>query len=646
MKFNWFSKLVAMAMMVVSIGVSQAQVTTYFSDAFTKGVTDNFWDLSASSSIKPGTTAYAYQLNGINSIMIGWAYDASGADFGSAKTEIKGDYDLVSKPFQMGSSDYDHVLTFDYYYKSASTASATNRNFFVKYKVEGGEWTTAYTMYEDGASLEQVLTPKRISVALPASVAGKKVQVSLGIRNNVTDGSMFAMLVGNVNFGAWHKTANMAAEIVPGIPSSEGVMEAVFANTSREEVTACKYKFRLNGKVEQQGELTIGSALAPGATVNAELKLNMADMMEGKNFLEVWAYEVNGAAVDKSDTSVFSFANVDASQVDKYRPLIEFFSSSTCPYCANASTAYKLYLDDLATKKNLLSVIKYQMNMPGTGDPYYIGGNGNRYNYYSGFYGYTGIPQSVYDGQTQTSSWGSYTVAVGKLRSSVMADSRNDALLSIRFDTLTLDTVTGKLEYTVQLTPIVDMKANLISVVVEGTTTGNKMTNTETEFHWVSMAFPAGAFGEEVELQAGEVKTFTYTVDLSTTFMEEYSDVEVVCFFQDYTTGKMYQSAVYDYDNPPTYDNGDDEDPGVGLEDASASSHVRIYPNPAKDQVFFAGLEKASVKIFDMGGRLVKDLKSVSEGSVVNISDLSQGTYVIRIIDNGSVINRKLSVIR
>lgn len=648
MKFSWFSKILAVVMAMLPIA-GQAQVTTYISDVFASGVNETYWDLDASTPIKSGTVVYGYKLTGLSGAWVGWVYDVKASDFRNASTKLKGDYDLVSKSYQIEDAQYSHVVSFDYYYKAPSSSSVKgqDRNFFVKYRIDGGDWKVAYTMYGDSETLQEVLEPQRISVTLPEEVSGKKVQISLGIRNNVENDDLFAILIGDVNFGSWSEKASVRIAINPGLPSEDGMMDAVFSNTGLEDVSSCKYQLRLNGKQVLDADLEIATPLAPGSDVDAKLSLSMADMIEGKNILEAWVTEVNGAVPAVVDTTVYGFANVDASQVDKYRPLIEFFTSSTCIFCAGVAKTYQVYLDDLRTKKDLLSVIKYQCPFPNNGDPYAIQGNVNRYGYYGDFFGenFDGIPQSVYSGQTDTKVWGGTTAAVGQLRSKVLSESKQQSLLSIRYDTLILDEETGYLEFTVKLTPIVDMKANLIPIVLEGTTTGNKGSNGETEFHWVTMAYPAGPFGEEVDMQAGDVKTFVYKVDLSETHVEEYTDIEVVCLFQDYATGKIYQTSLYDYDNPPSYDN--DEDPDVSNEESSLeNSTVIVYPNPAREVVYVSGVEDASVKVFDMQGRLVKELVSVKGDAQIDVSDLMQGTYIVRIVQGDSFITRKMTVVR
>ncbi len=71
-----------------------------------------------------------------------------------------------------------------------------------------------------------------------------------------------------------------------------------------------------------------------------------------------------------------------------------------------------------------------------------------------------------------------------------------------------------------------------------------------------------------------------------------------------------------------------------------SSLNISIYPNPAKSILFIDGLStKASIKIFDMGGKLLVKKQKVSNG--IDVENLSKGVYVIQIMDNNSVITRK-----
>ncbi len=79
----------------------------------------------------------------------------------------------------------------------------------------------------------------------------------------------------------------------------------------------------------------------------------------------------------------------------------------------------------------------------------------------------------------------------------------------------------------------------------------------------------------------------------------------------------------------------------TGLEDYQIDPVWKIYPNPARDLLFISGLEGEieKIEIYDLNGRQVQNLqKDVQQ---INLSDFSEGTYIIRILRDGFVEQRK-----
>ncbi len=74
---------------------------------------------------------------------------------------------------------------------------------------------------------------------------------------------------------------------------------------------------------------------------------------------------------------------------------------------------------------------------------------------------------------------------------------------------------------------------------------------------------------------------------------------------------------------------------------------VRIYPNPAKDVLYIDAnnsYESIEIRIYDISGKLVNTtmLFGVSGSSSVNISELRQGLYLVKISSGGSLQHFKL----
>lgn len=71
---------------------------------------------------------------------------------------------------------------------------------------------------------------------------------------------------------------------------------------------------------------------------------------------------------------------------------------------------------------------------------------------------------------------------------------------------------------------------------------------------------------------------------------------------------------------------------GLGIEDEMAGNNeIRIYPNPAKDQVTIDGIENTeNIQLINMMGQVVKQFNHVNESVTVNVSELPAGMYFVR----------------
>ena len=78
----------------------------------------------------------------------------------------------------------------------------------------------------------------------------------------------------------------------------------------------------------------------------------------------------------------------------------------------------------------------------------------------------------------------------------------------------------------------------------------------------------------------------------------------------------------------------------IGINEVNSANAV-IYPNPAENKVTVKGEGIVNVQIFDANGRNV--LTSNCAGQL-DISNLSTGVYMVRIISNNGVTTKKLTV--
>lgn len=248
----------------------------------------------------------------------------------------------------------------------------------------------------------------------------------------------------------------------------------------------------------------------------------------GSYTLSVWISNVNGNPEDDNPDNdmITSFVGVPTQTVDR-KPLFEEFTSSTCGPCATFNNnVFNAFVENNA---DIITLIKYQMSWPGSGDPYYTPEGGDRRNYY----GVNAVPNLFTDGRsTPTNAPGVNNALATSLATPAFVEISAQHMIEGDLVTVQAD-----------ITSYVDLyDVTLHLVVVEETTYGNVGSNGETSFKHVMMKMMPDAFGSNVSLQSGVSHQQTLSVDMSGTFVEEMDDLLVVVFLQDDTDKSVFNS--------------------------------------------------------------------------------------------------------
>lgn len=77
------------------------------------------------------------------------------------------------------------------------------------------------------------------------------------------------------------------------------------------------------------------------------------------------------------------------------------------------------------------------------------------------------------------------------------------------------------------------------------------------------------------------------------------------------------------------------------------TNELKVYPNPASNEINFWGIEDAvEVKVFSLHGKLMLQ-QQITNGNKIDISNISQGMYILYISDSkGKIRTHKVSVLR
>jgi hypothetical protein len=446
-----------------------------------------------------------------------------------------------------------------------------------------------------------------------------------------------------------------------------------------------------------------GLSLAFGDTYNFTCN-DLFHFPIGGYTLDVWVSAVNGVPDDNPENDLLSkIMSVYSHSIDR-KPAFEEFTSSTCAPCAQFNASFNPWCVSHADQ---ITLVKYQMNWPGAGDPYYTAEGGVRRDYYGVSY----VPWPQCNGAYVDYSIGAVQAAF------------DDAILQPGIAKIA---ATHSIEGTVitvnaNILPFADFsdfRAHVI--VVEKTTTGNVGSNGETEFHNVMMKMIPDAQGTTLNLNDREPIALTDTIDLAGTNIEDFGDLSVVILFQDFSSKEIFQSeyseqdAVYNtdpnaayltYDGNPVPDfspdvfeynielpagttevplvEGNTEDPyatmvvvpawelpgttvvdvfgedlishktyninfslAVGIDEPAVKSDVSVYPNPANNRVNFQGCKNADIGIYSLTGQKVVTVNRFT-GNFVDVSSLKNGVYTVQIVmEDHSTVTRKITILR
>lgn len=440
-------------------------------------------------------------------------------------------------------------------------------------------------------------------------------------------------------------------------------------------------------------------------TLQQSIDFSCTDLLDapiGAHSLKVWINKINGSPDDFRGNDTLTKTLYKICHVTSIRPVFEEFTSSTCGPCASFNSGFVPWC---TSHEEDITLVKYQMNWPGSGDPYYTAEGGVRRTYY----GVSAVPDLYCQGGNVATSMGevqnAYDMAIQEIGMMKIAATHH-----LDNHTITLNA---------SILPFTDIPGCRVHIVVmEKVTHNNARSNGETDFHHVMMKMVPNAEGTTVDLTDRVPFNVNETVDLTGTNVEEWDDLIVAVFVQHQASKKIYQSAysVEDgifaaearlaslvYDDEPVPGFSPDtfayeirlptgttviptiaaepmdtnatviiipayELPGSGTVDVFAENltthntytvnflvggvgtgaipppQVSIYPNPARGILNIRNARGAALQITSANGTIVRTIPSF-KGNTIDINDLHPGLYLLSIErTDGSVIRKKVVV--
>lgn len=391
-----------------------------------------------------------------------------------------------------------------------------------------------------------------------------------------------------------------SVSVQPIISAGNQTYSGTVKNIGTNNVTSYSVTWQSNGGSLQTYNVT-GVDIAPGATHNFTHSVPL-NAVSGVYNLVFNVSMVNGSSDPDTTNNSLNKTTQVATGSTVFKPLIEKFTSSTCNPCASYnSTTFNPYFT--AQNQNF-NYIAYQMNWPGNGDPYYTAEGGVRRDFYS----VSAITSLWIDGIEYSTSNNQAT-----LTTYVNNEATKPAYFGL---TANRNLSGGNAVVNYNITPYLTGNFTLHAAVIEKLTTNNVSTNGETSFKHVMMKMIPNASGTVINCTAGTPISGQISASLAGTNIEENSDLEVIVFIQNSTTKEIMQSFK--------------ATDALSLEDNSIAK-VKLYPNPATNSIRFANIQESSIMITDITGKVVLQTEGVDENSVINVSNLNSGIYLVNI---------------
>jgi hypothetical protein len=373
-------------------------------------------------------------------------------------------------------------------------------------------------------------------------------------------------------------------------------------NQGTNAVTSYQVSWQANGGTVNSYTVTSVN-IAPGASHTFTHSLPLSAVVSQTYALNFNVSTVNGVADgDPSNNSFTASAQVPSGSTT-FKTMIEKFTGSTCPPCASYNNAT---FNPFYTAQNQnFNYVAYHQNFPGTGDPYYTAESGAR----RAYYGINSITSLRIDGADYSTGNNQATITAY-----INAQNAKTAYFALS-GTRNFTGNTAAINYSI--TPYLSGNYVLNAVVYEKTTTGNIGTNGETQFKHVMMKMVPNASGTPLTLTAGTSVTGSISATLAGTNVEQLTDCEVVLFLQDPVTKAIVQSfTALDALSTPTN---------------NLVNSIKLYPNPSSSTVRISNVEQVDVQVTDLLGKVVLNLKDVTNQTDINVSELQSGVYLFTV---------------
>lgn len=310
--------------------------------------------------------------------------------------------------------------------------------------------------------------------------------------------------------------------------------------------------------------------------------------------------------------------------------LLEHFTNSGAPDVA----AEDSFINNIAATQEESIDIRYHTNFPNQNDPFNKDNTADP-SARALFYGISQVPRTTRDGETFTNIYSAIDPILAEYQKRSLKPSPFE--ISVTFGNNPPELL--NIGATIQAVENFNRPVLVRIAVVEKEINGSEVGLPGNTFYNVVKRMLPDAAGTRINLNWIQGVTQT-TVNQSYNPVNFYDKnrMAVVVFVQDEQTNEIHQTF---YAEPSTIPSG------ITSIDEEFAAQIRLYPNPAKDNVFLQndGVGVLHYEIYDNVGKLVGQGSSDEATHEISTKEFSSGLYIIRLQNNRGQAGYKKMII-
>ncbi len=582
---------------------------------------------------------------------------------------------LTSPVFDMSAYSPANVsLTYDYFFYNATWSSTgqSERAYVLGSSDGGATWAILDTL--TGYGWNGVWHTQHASLA---SLSGTNCRLAFTYADGGTGVSTTSHLLGcaldNVSIANYTSDSVAITKITynsstNGIATNNTPVTFTVQNFGS-AVTTLNMSYQVDA-LTPVTQLFSSLTIYPYATATFTFSVPMSGAVAGSNTVKVKIDLVNGAPnTDATDSlsSTFVLANAAYPRC----PLVEEFTSSTCPPCASFASGFDplcnaLGFDDPASGSNL-NIIKYQMNWPDwSNDASYNSDGSIRRSYYS----CNSIPMHFVNGIVDNTGWSSPMSAAqdSAFSNEFQAAKADSSFISISASYY-VDTNAHTLSVSVSATPSFT-KTGAYHLYVAACDKHYKNYNNEwgmlNYYNVMREMFPTGSGTAITSFTAGTPVTYS---NLAIPYTNTNS---AACTGIADTAGLIPHMNSFTFWNNPLLSSElvawVEQDAGksimqsislpasvpVAVSTLSYVTGIRLQPNPARDEsnlrFNLAVAGKVNIRIIGYDGRSIsevseREMTTGAQNVTLNTAGIPSGNYIVLIQTPTGASAERLTVV-